>query len=259
MSGSSHSSLTTVLHVHVLVIITVTDVFEVPTTTILELSRNIKPVPVFRHPTERRRSISSVHFKDIEAREESESACGHSFPESSPLNNSSVFINSFSLGEVKSWIRVHGRSLDERLELVTRVTGSSFNSENSLNRLFTHDRVTLAISNMGEFLIFRPLDLMSGTTIVIIMSSSRSVFQVFSIVDFLSLREPGSCWLSPSVVVLKELVIEVIINLFFRVSDLVESGKNIAEGIKAFRTDLSNVQVNHIAVVSVNIHEFIFS
>lgn len=200
-----------------------------------------------------------VHLENVETGEEAEGGEDGSLPESGPLNDSSVFINSLSLREVESWIGVHGGSLHEWLELVPRMGRGSFDTENSLDRLFTHDRVSLTVSDMGELLVLSPLDLMLSSTIVIVMSSGRSILEVLRVVNFLSLGEPGSGWLSPSVVVLKELVIEVIINLFFRVSDLVESGRNIAEGIKAFRTDLSNVQVNHIAVVSVNVHEFIFS
>ena len=112
---------------------------------------------------------------------------------------------------------------------------------------------------MGEFLVFTPLNLMLGSTIVIVMSGGRSVSKGFSIADFLSLREPGSCWLSPSVVVLKELVIEMVLDLCLRVSDLVISGRHVAFLVKVVRADLSDVQVDHIAVVSVDIHEFILS
>jgi hypothetical protein len=94
---------------------------------------------------------------------------------------------------------------------------------------------------MGEFLIFTPLNLMLGSTIVIIMRSSRSVFKSLSITDFLSLREPSSCWLSPSVVVLKEFVIEMVLNLSFRVGDLVISSRYIALLVEVVRTYLGDV------------------
>jgi len=100
---------------------------------------------------------------------------------------------------------------------------------------------------------------MLGSTIVIVMCGSRSVFESISITDFLSLREPGSCWLSPSVVILKEFVIEMVLNLSFRVSDLVISSRHIALLVKVVRTHLCDVQVNHVAVISVDIHEFLFS
>ena len=100
---------------------------------------------------------------------------------------------------------------------------------------------------------------MLGSTIVIVMSGGRSVLESLLITDLLTLREPGSCWLSPSVVVLKEFVIEMVLNLSFRVSNLVISSRHVALLVKVVRTYLGDVQVNHVAVISVDIHELLFS
>jgi len=112
---------------------------------------------------------------------------------------------------------------------------------------------------MRELLVFTPFNLMLGSTIVIVMSGGRSVTEGFSVTNFLGLREPGSCWLSPSVVVLKEFVIEMVLNLGLRMGDLVKSGRDIALLVKVTRADLGDMQVDHIAVISVDIHEFILS
>jgi len=256
---SGHGSLTTILHVHVFVIITVAVAFGVPTATILELSGDIEPVPVLGHPLERGRTSSSVHFEDIETREETEGGQDGRFPEAGPLNDSGVFINSLALGEVECWVGVHRGSLDEGLELVTGMAGSSFDSEDSLNGLFTENWVALTVSDMGEFLVLGPVDLMLGSTIVIVMGGSRSVLQSLSVVDFLGLGEPGSCWLSPSVVEFKELVVQMVLNLSLRVGDLVIPGGDVTLLIQVVRAHLSNVKVNHVGVVSVDVHQFIFS
>lgn len=112
---------------------------------------------------------------------------------------------------------------------------------------------------MRELLVLTPLNLMLGSTIVIVMGGGRSVTEGLSVADFLSLREPGSCWLSPSVVVLKELVIEMVLNLGLGVGDLVKSGRDVALLVKVIRADLGDVQVDHIAVISVDVHEFLLS
>lgn len=135
----------------------------------------------------------------------------------------------------------------------------SLDSENTLDRLLTHDGVTKAVSDVREFLIFRPVDFVFFTTIVIVMRSGRSVFQEGRVTDFLSLREPCSCWLSPSVVELKEFVIEMVLDLGFGVGVLVKSSRDIALFIEALGTDLSDVHVNHVAVVSVNVEKLVFS
>lgn len=60
-------------------------------------------------------------------------------------------------------------------------------------------------------------------------------------------------------VVLKELVIEVVLHLVFRVSNLVISGRDVALLFKVLRTNLGDVEVNHVAVVSVDVLELLFS
>lgn len=98
----------------------------------------------------------------------------------------------------------------------------TFNTEDSLNRLFTEDWVSETVSNVRELLIISPFLLVFSSFVVIVMSGGGAVVKGLLVVDFLGLGEPGTCWLSPSVVVLKELVLQVII-VFLGVINLVES------------------------------------
>jgi hypothetical protein len=72
--------------------------------------------------------------------------------------------------------------LHEGLELVTRVSRCSFNSENTLNRLFTHDGITKAVSDVGELLVIGPIDFPFVTSIVIVVGSGGPVFKEFILV-----------------------------------------------------------------------------
>ena len=52
VAGTSNRTLDTILHVHVLVVVTVTDTLKAPTGTILELLRDLPEIPVVGHPAE---------------------------------------------------------------------------------------------------------------------------------------------------------------------------------------------------------------
>lgn len=80
-------------------------------------------------------------------------------------------------------------------------------TKDTLNRLFTKDGVTKTVSNMWEFLLLSPLNIMLSALIMIVVMGFRSVFKSFLKVDFLSLREPCACWFSPSMVELKENIV----------------------------------------------------
>ena len=105
---------------------------------------------------------------------------------------------------------------------------------------------------MWEFLIITPLDFVLVSLIVIIVCGGWTILQSFLVVEFLSLREPGSCWFSPSVVILKVDVLQLGIRLV-QDSILVESFWDVALRIEIFRSDLGNVHVNHIGVKTINI------
>ena len=105
---------------------------------------------------------------------------------------------------------------------------------------------------MWEFLIITPLDFVLVSLIVIIVCGGWTILQSFLVVEFLSLREPGSCWFSPPVVILKVDVLQLGIRLV-QDSILVESFWDVALRIEIFRSDLGNVHVNHIGVKTINI------
>jgi len=79
--------------------------------------------------------------------------------------------------EVKSSIRVHARSLDEWLILVTRVSWCSFNTKYSFNRFFSKNWIAKTISNVREFLFISPFNLVFFTSVMIVMCGGSSLFQ----------------------------------------------------------------------------------
>jgi hypothetical protein len=95
------------------------------------------------------------------------------------------------------------------LELISWVSRSSLDTEDTLNWFFTKNRITKAICNVGELLILSPLNIEMASLIMVVMVSMRAVGERCLMVDLLSLREPSAGRLSPSMVMLKEHVIEV--------------------------------------------------
>jgi hypothetical protein len=70
----------------------------------------------------------------------------------------------------------------------------------------------------------------------------------------LGLREPGTGRLSPAVVKVKEHVVQVLVLVADRFN-LVEVRRNIRNLIKVMWTDLANVQINHMAIVGIDLVE----
>mmetsp|Transcript_32515 Transcript_32515/g.23495 ORF Transcript_32515/g.23495 Transcript_32515/m.23495 type:complete len:256 (+) Transcript_32515:984-1751(+) len=134
----------------------------------------------------------------------------------------------------------------------------TLNTENTLNRLLLKDWVTKARSNVREFHVLSPLYIVLRAFAMVVMVSCWSIFEVLLEVNFLSLREPGSCWLSPSVVVFKEHVIEMLVSLP-RVINLIKVSWNIANFIKVIGADLADMHIYHEAVVCVNLKQFVLS
>lgn len=63
----------------------------------------------------------------------------------------------------------------------------TLDTKDSLDGLFTEDRVTKTVSNVGELLVISPLKFVLGTLIVIVMVSSGAVLQGLCEIDFLGL------------------------------------------------------------------------
>jgi hypothetical protein len=107
-----------------------------------------------------------------------------------------------------------------------------------------------------ELLVFGPFNVVLGTLVVVVVVSNRLVSELLLEVKLnLHLLASG---FSPPVVVLEEHVVQV-----QRLNEvgvyLVEMRWNVALLLDNTRTHLSNVHINHQAVVAVNLEEFVFS
>ena len=250
MSWSDDGSLGTVLDVHVVVIITISDTFEVPAGTILELSWDIEPIPVLGHPLKRWGTVSLINFEDIETWTHSENNSGGSLPEFAPFSNSGVLVDDFTLLEVQSGIRLHWWGLKEWLELITWVSWSSLKTDDLFDWLFSQHWETESSSDVREFLIFSPLDVIFGTFIVVVMIGSWPVCQSL-LPSKLNIQELSG-GLSPSVVVLEEHVVQM--------EWVTESWRNmvhvwwdIADFLDNTWSDLGDMHIDEKTVVSINL------
>lgn len=77
-------------------------------------------------------------------------------------------------------------------------------------------------------------------------------------VDLLSLGEPGAGWLPPSVVEVKEHVVEVAILVSDRL-DLVVVSWDVGHLIQVLGSNLTNVEVDEMRVVSVDLSHLFLS
>ncbi len=256
MRGTSEGTLSTILHVHVVVIITVSVALELPATAILELLGDLEPVPVISHPVDGGRAVGCVHLEDVEAGSETESAHSECLPEADPLDDAAVLVDDLTLFEVERGIGAHRGGLHEGLELVTWMGWSSLNTENALDWLLTKDWVAETASNVRELLIVSPLNLELVTLVVIVMASSRSVLKSLLMVDLLRLREPCSGGLSPPMVELKVQVVQVVMSRL-TVGNLVKLGWDVALLIKVLGAHLGDMHVDHVRVVAVDLHHLV--
>lgn len=206
----------------------------------MELLGDLPPIPVVAHPRQRRCAISCVDFKHVEARRDTKGDRGGRLPKTGPLDHSTVLVDGLTLLEAEICIGLHGWRLDEGLELVAWVSRCALNTENSLDGLLAKNRVTKTISHMRELLIISPLDLVLAAFIVVVLVGGGTILQGLLIINFLGLGEPGACWLSPSVVVLKEPILEVII-VALRERGLIEALGNVRLVVEVFGAYLSNV------------------
>ena len=109
---------------------------------------------------------------------------------------------------------------------------------------------------MRELLVISPFDFPFVTSIVIIVARCWPIIKHLLVVDLLGLRVPNAIWLPPSVIELKVLVVQMVID-FLLMSNLVQVAWDVALLIKVLGTDLSNVHVNHVSIVTVNLHHLV--
>lgn len=231
----------TILYVHIVMVITVSISWSVPATSILELPRNVEPVPVISHPLQGGSTISLIDLKEIESWRHSEKHESWHFPELDPLSDSSIFINDISFSEVKIGIWLHWRCLNEWLELVSWVCWCSLQSNNSLNWFFSKDWETKSSSNVRKLLIFSPIYIVLSAFVMVVMISRGPVSK--------GLLEPNlyikkfSGWLSPSVVVFIEHIVQFNIISKWK-SDLIHMWWDIALLNNIVWSDLSDMHIN---------------
>ena len=187
MAWACNTTLNTILQVHVVVIIAESCLFKTPAATVLELGRDLPEVPLLGHPLEGWCTISSIYFEGVEGGPSTNDNSGASLPEANPLSDFLVLIDGLSLLEVQCWIGVHRGGLHEGLELITRMSGCTLDTEDALDGLFPQDWETESLGNMGELLVLSPLDIILRSLIVIVVMSVGAVSKVSLVVDLLSL------------------------------------------------------------------------
>lgn len=254
VNGSGETSLTRILHVHVFTVVTISVFFDTPASTVLELLRNLPPVPVFGNPASGGGSVASVHFEDIESRGGSEGDSGHTFPEAGPLDHAPILVNDFSLFKVEICVGLHRGGLHKWLQLVLRVSWCTLKTQNLLDRLELENGVAQTVGNVGELLLIGPLNVVLGALIVIVVGSAGLVLQGLLIVQLASLGEPGTGGLSPSVVVLEESVVELLVHGgVVQGHHLVEALGNVTHLLQVVGSNLRNVQINQESIVAVEL------
>ncbi len=110
---------------------------------------------------------------------------------------------------------------------------------------------------MRELLVISPFNLPFVTSVVIVMSCSSSVLKSLFEVNLLSLREPSASGLSPSMIELKVDVVQMAVRAF-TVGDLVVLSGNVALFLKVLGTNLGDVHINHVGVVTVEFHHLVW-
>lgn len=91
---------------------------------------------------------------------------------------------------------------------------------------------------------------------MVVVVGVRAVGQGLLVVDLLSLREPCACGLPPSVVEVKELVVQVLVGVADSLY-LVEVGRDVGYLVQVAWAHLTDVEVNQVVVVSVDLGELI--
>lgn len=134
--------------------------------------------------------------------------------------------------------------------------GCSFDSKDALDGLFTEDCVAEASGYVRELLVISPFDLPFVTSIVIIVARCWPILKRLLVVDLLSLGVPHAVWLPPSVIELKVHVVQMVVD-FLLVSYLVQVAGDVALLVEVLGSDLCDVHVDQISIVTVNLHHLV--
>lgn len=108
--------------------------------------------------------------------------------------------------------------------------------------------------NMREFLVFSPVNISIETFIVVIMGRCRLVLKSLLPSNLDIQKLPGG--LSPSMVVLKEHVVQVVVTRKAS-SSLIEVRWDVADLVDDTRSNLCNVHIDKEGIVSVDLEELV--
>jgi hypothetical protein len=146
--------------------------------------------------------------------------------------------------------------LNEGLELIAGVSGCTLETEDLFNGLLSHNGISQAIGYVRELLLLSPLYVPLKALIVIVVMSVLSIGEGLLVVDLLSLGEPGASGLPPSVVEIEEHVVKLHISVtdWF---DLIEVRRNVADFTEVLWSNLTDVKIDHMAVVSINLSDLV--
>lgn len=111
---------------------------------------------------------------------------------------------------------------------------------------------------MRKLLIFSPLNIVLTTFVMVIVLGRWSTLKIPLKVDFLGLTKPFSGWFSPSVVILKEHVVQVRSPIVSGLLYLVKLWRNVRELNEVLGTYLGYVEVNQMRIEAVNVIKRIF-
>lgn len=134
MEGSDIGSFESIVDVHEVMVIAVSDLFEIPRSHVLELEGDLMPCACVAKPLQRWSSIVCVDFKGIEHRPKRQGDSKYNFPESNPFSDSRILINDLPFLKINGRVWIHRRSLHERLELIPRMRSSHLNPHDFLKR-----------------------------------------------------------------------------------------------------------------------------
>lgn len=165
-----------------------------------------------------------------------------------------ILIYNFTSFKRERRIWFHWWCLNKWLELISWICRSSLKANYSFNWFFSKNWETKSGSYMWELLILCPFNIVFISFCVIIMICNWSVSKLF--LPFKFNIQSSSCGLSPSMVILKEHIIQVQ-GLCMTWSNKIHMRWNIINLITNSRSNLCNMHVDQQTVISVDLKQLI--
>jgi len=216
MVCSDIGSFKSIVNVHEIMIITVSDLLEVPRSHILQLKWNLVPAACVGQPLQWRSSIICINFKRVEHWPKRQSDPKNNFPKLNPFSYFCVLIDDLAFFKVNGRVRIHGGSLYKWLELVTRMRRGHFNAHDLFKRGASKDGVSKSGSHMRKLLGVIPFNFSVTVMLivrVVVVMFGKEVFLVFKlfkfslVVNFLGLRFPFRSWFAPTMIEISKFVV----------------------------------------------------